>query len=106
MAPKYVQNSINPGKVMYVGFCFEIILEGGYGDDSTITGSLPLLLLALTQGSLQVIKNRGISHGLMDSNFVEDPSQCKTKQRKQQSPFIGSETCYITYFRAYIITMI
>lgn len=72
---------------MYVGFCFETILEGGYGDGGTITGSLPLLSLALTRGSLQVNKNRGITDGLMDRQLDEDPSQdsyqFKTKLRKR-----------------------
>ncbi len=49
---------------MYIGFCYQTILDGYYSDEYSIPGSTTLLLLALTRGLEELYKNNnlGIDH--------------------------------------------
>ena len=49
---------------MYIGFCYQTILDGNYSDEYRVPGSTTLLLLALTRGLEELCKNntRGNNH--------------------------------------------
>lgn len=80
---------------MYLGFDFQTILEGGYGAKTTVPGSLPIFLLALTRGSSKLVKNSGRAKYFMGIGMESKATEFV--RRESQLMYFIHKSCERTY---------